>query len=438
MINVLTVFLYVVGIETTYTYFINPELPIPFTVCALAACLATRSIYDVLKHWNNERWWLVCYVAIALVITAATARGEYYGKSIRGASQLIYSLWLALGFYCALSKLPRATISRMALGILWFIAIFAVLEKNPEVSAISDRFRALMDTGGTMGGVYDSDLRDIATHGTIRAKVFALEPSHAAITFFYVSMVFIWAARAGLVANLAWLGACAFALWGIRSPILVPCAFVGLITIVVIRRQQRTAILKEVQLANGLMAIGVFFAMAFVSWDLFAERANEIVEGEGSFMQRVSGPWIFLREYLPKHPLVGTGVVGDLDLLSDQLLGLYRSLGASWMGPEFVGKTISNCLGLHFIYFGALGGLVTLGLLLKATWLNNRAFWCVLCVQLLCVWMSMGGYNSARVWCASAAILCMARRLAITSARRDDSTSFSSLKRAESPAPTRP
>ena len=403
--------LYVFGLHTSYTYLLDPTTPIPFTVCALAFLLSVPVVVMQARSGKLKQIWpFLAYILLAIVVTYITAQPEYYLKSFRGALQLVYSLVIATGLYYLVLSMPQATLARVCFVLLIGLAVFAALERIPAVGALSDRFRALLDTGGLAGGVYNSDLRDIAMHGDIRSKVFSLEPSHAAITFFWLSMVFIWSSRGRALTIAVWLCACALSIWSIQSPILLMAVVCGVPAFSLVRRSRHASALPlEFQVLPLLVTLALTGILFYVTWDLFSARAGDVIAGEGSFIMRVSGPWLFLTEFIPKFPFVGVGVVGDLDMLSEQLLGMYRALGLSWMGPEFVGKSLSNCLGLHFVYFGGLGSLVTLWLLLKASWMNDRKIWLLVMVQSAALWMSMGGYNSVRVWCVSFALLAAAR-----------------------------
>lgn len=402
--------LYVFGLHTNYTYFYDPATPVPFTVCALAWLLSVPVLaMQVLSIKWKQNWPMVIFVLLAIAVTFFTAQQEYYLKSFKGVLQLIYSMVVAAGLYYLVLSMPRATLARVSFVLLLFVAAFSVLERIAAVGAISDKFRTLLDTGGVAGSVYDSDLRDMAMGG-IRSKVFSLEPSHAAITFFWLSMVFIWSSRGRAPTIAVWLCACAASIWSIRSPILLVAVLCGVPAFGLVRRSRKASALPlELKALHLVVTLTLTGILLYVTWDLFSERAEEVAQVEGSFMMRVSGPGLFLTEFIPKFPFVGVGVVGDLDMLSDDLLGMYRAMGLSWMGAEYVGKTISNCLGLHFVYFGGLGGLAMLWLLLKASWIEERLLWLMVMVQVAAVWMSMGGYNSARVWCVSFALLAAAR-----------------------------
>ena len=97
----------------------------------------------------------------------------------------------------------------------------------------------------------------------------------------------------------------------------------------------------------------------------------------------------------------------------DDIRTMYLSMGMSWISlvsDEGIAQGISNSVGLHFIYFGGVCGLLAFGFLIMLCRLRRFSLWLLLLVQLGILWCMQGGYNTAMLWCTSAAIVAAAKR----------------------------
>ena len=395
--NSLLFVLFWLGIHTSVSLNIGLDAPLPYIISGLCALVVAPRLLTRAEGSDLKKIWpLLAYLALSMLVTWLTAVELYYMRSLRGVLQLIYSIGIAAAYYHVVFSMPRKTIAFISLSLLSLLAILSVLEVLGPTKDLSDNFRQSVSTEGS----YMDDARDLALNGAIRAKVFALEPSHAATSVFVLSMAYLWATEISIAGLTWWALMVGIAGWAIRSPILLIAIVCGSVTMLLrpgkseeLMRLVRKNLLAPIM--ASLVSASVFFALTYM---IFQERIMQTIEGEGSFSMRVEVPYTFTKEFLQTHLWMGVGVVGNLDMLTSEIVNVYHSLGMTWLQGDVASRSITNCVALHFIYFGAAAGIVAIFLLFLQVRQRSRILTALLCVQLLCIWFMMGGYNSAPLW----------------------------------------
>ena len=406
--------LYFAGIHTAFYISLGAGLPIPYLMCGIAGVLAFPSILPELRGVRlNDSWPLLAYVVMATVVTAIAAEPTYIMRSVKGVLQLYYSLAAAICLYFVVLTIPRRKMSSLCLVLLCVMAGMAVLESFGTLREYFDSVGRWLSPDW----IYSSDARDELLHGAIRTKVLSPEPSTAATSFFWVSMLFFWSWRPTFKQASLWGVTAMIMLATVRSPgliVAIAFSFLSIYGFRLIGQKNRFSLGTNIALLALLTLVAVGITVSVFS--IFEERFYSIMAGEGSFSMRITGALQFATDYVIQHPWIGTGVVGDLEMLSQEIAGFYRSIGMgvgidtrTYSGWVMASKGLSNNIALHFVYFGGVGGLVSAVLLLRASWLRNRWLWTILVLQILAFSMSGGGYNSAPIWCIGASLIAAAK-----------------------------
>ncbi len=408
--RIIALFLFFVGLHTYFTVAVAPGIPVPNAICLFAAALGCihLGIRKLIRQALRE-WRMGLFLIFAILVTLFSVQSGYAAKSFRGVLQLMYAFALGLVLITLMEKSPREVLGRGALLLIIAIAFSAALEALGPLKALSDAFRQY----ATPNWFYDVDNRDIDIHGRIRSKVFSPEPSTAAISLYCLSMILLWGSRLSVRLLLAWLIAMMISLWAIGSPIVAISILVGLATVAVwllegiYRRRRWILLLGALSLVACAMTILVTVLVIQMR-----QRIEQIQEGDISFTLRVTGSAEFTSEFVRRHPAVGIGVVGDVDMLVGELREFYVARGDRWIAQfedEVVKKMISNNVFIHFIYWGGFGGMFAGLLLLSAIKIKSILLKFLVLVQLSVLWMTLGGYNTPTIWCLSAAIVVMGR-----------------------------
>jgi hypothetical protein len=416
LLNLVCFCLYVFGIHTVFGVPMGDGAPFPFILCAVASLLALPCVLPYLLRLRLSNCWpMVAYLLLATVITAVAAEPSYYARSLRGILQLYYSVALATCLFWVILSIPRQKLASVCLLILVVLALASLLEFLGPLRDISDRFREIASPNWG----YDANERDLAMHGAVRTKVFSPEPSIAATTFFWVSMMFFWSATMSFRQFLLWLTPAIIMLWTNRSPTLIAaiaCCGFTYYALEFIAGGKR--FLTNRNLSVLAISAGVVAAIVIGAYSLFEERFASILSGEGSFAMRETGALQFAGEYVTQHPFIGTGVVGDFEMLTDDIVSLYHSLGVDSQagmdlntsaGSVVASKGLTNDVAIHFTYFGGIGGIIEAALLIAALYLCNRWLWALVLLDVFAFSMSGGGYNGPPIWFIGFSLLAVAK-----------------------------
>jgi hypothetical protein len=408
--------LYVFGLHTQAYLAYGGTAPFPFIIFGLASLLAAPLVFPKLAQFQlNRSWPMLAYLMFAVLVTAAAAQPAFYMRSFRGILQLFYSVGGATCLYFLILSIPRHRMSSVCLMILVLMAVASLLEFLGPLRDVSDSFRMLV----ARNLAYSGDERDVLMHGAIRCKVFSPEPSTASTSFFWISMLYFWSATLTLKKLGGWFVTAVIMTWTVRSPGMVAalaCAFVTICVFQITGSGLKISRGRSVALLGGLAGVGV--VLSILGYSLFSERVKNIMEGDVSFTERITGALQFAFEYDTKHPIIGTGVVGDLEMLTDQITTFFNSIGmgqgsgmdtSTASGVMLAQRGIANNVAVHFIYFGGLGGIIAAALLLRALFLSNRWLWALLPLHIFVAAMATGGYNSALIWSVGFSLAAAAR-----------------------------
>jgi len=407
MYDVALFILFVAGVHTALPLYWWTEFPVPYIACGVAMILTVPRIVPEMRRikWR-ESWAVPAYLIVAVVITLVAAQRQYLVYSLRGVGQLVYSVAIAVSLYWLVVKIPRARLASVCLVLLLFLTAAAALEALGPLKNIVDTAVGWLSPDWN----YSLDERDIMMTGAVRSKAFAPEPSIAAGNILWLSMLFLWSARLGAFQTTLWMMLMAVGIWAIRSPLFLLTLVCGFVLLAARRWADPTwRKLSSWRMVPVLLAILLNVAVLASAFSIFYERAISIGEGEGSFIMRITGPFYYSVQFLRTHPVMGVGVVGDLRSLTGEIAKAYDAQGLYMRAEDSIEKSVSNRFALHLIYFGGLGSVVTLALLMKASRLGHRFFWWVMFMQMACFMMIGGGYNSAPMWCQFASLLAVVR-----------------------------
>src|SRR6185437_10765198 len=121
---------------------------------------------------------------------------------------------------------------------------------------------------------------------------------------------------------------------------------------------------------------------------LFAERLHALQAGkDASFFYRFTGPMLIAVDMFKHHPWAGSGLTGE-PYIADRVLDVFMnsaSFQSAWRIPK-VADVLTNFFWLHWIYLGAVWGVIVLVAL--TTWL--RMLGTVSLVYCWTVWVVLG------------------------------------------------
>jgi hypothetical protein len=412
--------LFFFGVHSALSMQLGLGAPFPYILCGVASICALGIVLPQLLLSRLRNWLpLISYLILATLVTAIAAEPAYFARSARGVLQLYYSVATGVILYYLVLIIPRERMATICLVVLVVLSSASLLEFLGPLRGVSNSFRGI----ATPGWGYDGDERDLAMHGAIRSKVFSPEPSAVATSFFWLSMLFCWSSRLQARQLLIWLATAVILLWTVRSPTLIVAMACSFCTICVLQivGNRRMVFTRRTLASIGITA-GVCLMIGLAARGIFAERFKSISDGEGSFTMRETGSFQFAGEFLTSHVMIGTGVVGDLEMLSNELTSFGRSLGLGQNkdtdnGQFAAGKDLTNNVAIHFVYFGGVCGVIAACLLIMSLYLANRWLWVVILLQIFAFAMSGGAYNSAPIWCIGFS-LAAAARLRVASLER--------------------
>lgn len=391
--------LFVIGFHTSFTVELAPSLPVPMTICGVTALIVTfllpsRELLDISRP-------MTLYLLSALVVNTLAFDEIYWTKYVTGFVQLAYSLWIAQCTYVLVASIPPSKLALTCLALIGAVTALSVAELAPQLKEYMEIISGVIAPAG------EANIeRDTLLHGATRARALALEPSHAALTLSVLSYCFFWTGAIKRFYLLLWLVALLTSIWMIRSPIILVTLITAIGSLVMSQRWDR-AVVGLFAACIGLAGLMIVFADAFDK--IYLHRITAMAEGEGSFVMRLVAPFMFLFQKISENIIIGSGVVGNLEMYASEILSLYHGMGMKYITVETAGLSLTNNIALHFIFFGFAGGLISAWLLIAATRLDNPRHWFILLLQLLTLSLACGGYVAPRIWCMSAMLVAAAR-----------------------------
>ena len=336
---------------------------------------------------------LVLLAYLGSILTADDI--NFLGKRTTGLLQLTYSLVVAYGMFLTLVRADRAQIAAILLSFCLFIIVGCALETWGGLRGISDAVRAKLYNGAV---VYDADLRDEILYGRIRPKLFTSEPS--AVTFAYTHFAAVWLALCPWRYKYAvYTGLLGLAIIVLPGPTLMLMLLLATPYWMFLAGGARRT--SPTRLAGAIAVSGLVVLVAYVGGQvLFAARLHDLQSGkDASFFYRFTGPMLVAIDMFKHHPWAGSGLTGE-PYIADRVLDLFMnsaSFQSAWRIPK-VADVLTNYFWLHWIYLGAVWGVVVLVAL--TAWL--RLLGAASIVYCWAVWtvlgQASGSYVGPKTW----------------------------------------
>lgn len=332
-------------------------------------------------------------VYIGSILSAADV--NYLGKRTTGLLQLTYSLVIAYGMFLTLVRAERRQVAAILLSFCLAIIIGAMLETWAGLRPVSDFVRAKLYNAEY---VYDADIRDEILYGKVRPKLFTSEPP--AVTFAYTHYCAVWLAMSPWrYKYLVYAGLLALAIIVLPGPTLMLMLLLAIpYCLFLAGGEKRTS---PTRMAGALVISALIVMVAYAGGQvLFAERLHELQSGkDASFFYRFTGPMLVALDMFKHHPWAGSGLTGE-PYIADRVLEVFMnsaSFSSAWRIPK-VADVLTNFFWLHWIYLGAVWGvivIVALSLWLRmlgaASVLYPWAIWTVL-------GQASGSYVGPKTW----------------------------------------
>jgi len=404
-------FLYMLGIYTGFAIQFTPTVPMPSALAGVAglALLWRRRMSIETVHVKA----FTGIVAVLLLSIFLPPDLGFLLKRFTGFVQLTYSLIIGYAVFLTMLEARRGQLARFFLVICAVIFVGCILEDYAGLRPISDwvRGRAFTDF------VYEADLRDELLYGRIRPKFFTSEPS--AVTFGFTLFAFIWLMvsrwRFKILAYLAMMGAGIVIMPGptllLMLLMLVPYQFL-------IGKSWTPTMVRFAAL--GTLAGAFVFIFLILGSSAFSNRVNQYAEGaDASSFYRVQGPALVAMDVMEKYPLAGIGLTSEA-YIDDEVLNVYRESGEfdpRWKYDNTF-EVLTNYFWLHWIYFGAIMGVVVL--VAMSRWLKSlgvQSLWFCWAVWAI-LGQASGSYVGPKTWAVmlmTAAGTVVARRISIES-----------------------
>lgn len=390
------VVVYLVGLYTYIPLGFLPGPPVPAFLAGTAGFLLLLLNLRGLRV--RDAWPLAAYLGLALWgIAVAPEAARYLGERSKSWIYLVYSVAGSLGLFLELARWSRDRLARLFLTATLLILAGAALESYTPLGAVSDAVRRAVFEEG----VYAADRRDVLLFGRVRPKLFTSEPSHVAKFFLLSSSVWLGLTRARR-RYLTYALLAAAGLFLIRSPIVILTAGAAAVTKVWLDMPglSRSLLTGPLRRRLGLLAMAAALALlvAGAAATILSTRIAQIASGaDESFLLRIAAPALLATETAVSYPFFGVGLGGN-DAMVHEMQTAFTRLGVDTSRFEEVAEKLFNVFWMHWIYFGALGGVVAVWLVgLFARKVGARHYLFVASMALLFS-QTMGAYNGIRYW----------------------------------------
>jgi hypothetical protein len=336
---------------------------------------------------------LVLLVYLASILAAQDV--NWLGKRTTGLLQLTYSIVIGYGMFLTLVRADRSQVAAILLSFCLTIIVGCMIESWGGLRPISDFVRSKLYNADY---VYDADLRDEILYGKVRPKLFTSEPS--AVTFAYTHFCAAWLAISPWrYKYLVYAGLLGLAIIVLPGPTLMLMLLLAVPYFLFLAGGSRRT--SPTRMVGALVISAVIVMVAYVGGQvLFAERLHELEAGkDASFFYRFTGPMLIAFDMFKHHPWAGSGLTGE-PYIADRVVEVFMnsaSFSSAWRIPK-VADVLTNFFWLHWIYLGAVWGviaIVTLSLWLRmlgaASILYCWAVWTVL-------GQASGSYVGPKTW----------------------------------------
>jgi hypothetical protein len=405
------VVLFLLGLYLGITLQITAKVPLTCAPSGVAGLWMLWRRRDQIRQSHLAGLLLVILVYVGSVLSAEDV--NWLGKRSTGLLQLTYSLVIAYGMFLTLVNADRAQVSAILLTFCVFIIAGCALETWGGLRPISDKARALLyDTAV----VYDADLRDLILYGRVRPKLFTSEPS--AVTFAYTHFCAMWLVLSPWrYKYLVFAGLIGLAILVLPGPTLMLMLLLAVPYFMFLTGGARRTSARR--MIGAAILSGLIVLVAFVAGQIFfAERFNEVQSGrDTSFFYRFTGPMLVALDMFKTHPWAGSGLTGE-PYIADQVVRVYMnssSFSSAWQIPR-IGDVLTNYFFLHWIYLGAVWGVIVLASL--SLWLRMLGAASIL--YCWAVWVILGQASGSYVGPKTWAVLLIAAAASILVARTDE------------------
>jgi hypothetical protein len=393
MVDCALVVLFLVGLYSGIALQVSEKVPLTCAPSGLAGLWMLWRRRNEIRQSHLAGLLLVELIFVGSILSAQDI--TFLGKRSTGLLQLTYSMVIAYGMFLTLVHAERRQVAAILLSFCLFIIVGCALETWTSLRDVSDYVRAKLYNADY---VYDADLRDQILYGKVRPKLFTSEPS--AVTFAYTHYAAVWLAvspwRYKYAVYASLLGLAIIVLPGPTLMLMLLLAIPYLTFLA--GGSRRTA---PARMLGAVVISALIVLIAYVAGKtLFAERLNELQAGkDASFFYRFTGPMLVAFDMFKHHPWAGAGLTGE-PYIAERVLSVYMnsaSFESAWRITK-VADTLTNFFWLHWIYLGAVWGvivIVALSLWLRmlgaASILYCWAIWTVL-------GQASGSYVGPKTW----------------------------------------
>jgi hypothetical protein len=400
-IDSVLVILFLAGLYLGVSLQITSTIPLTCAPSGVAGLLMLWRRRDQInpRHFAG----LLAVVTVYLFSILAATNYAFLNKRFTGLLQLTYSLIIAYAMFLTMVHGERRQIANILLGFCIFIIVGCLLETYAGLRPISDAVRGKLYDASV---IYESDLRDVLLYGRIRPKLFTSEPS--AVTFSYTQYSALWLVLSTWRWKLSvFLCMMAMALFVLPGPTLVLMLLLTvpyLIFLAGIQRGRRPSASRLI----GSLVLSVFLValMIVLGQIFFAARLEQLAMGQdASFFGRFTGPMLVAFDMLKNYSWAGAGLTGE-PFIADRVMNVYinsTAFDSSWRFTR-VADALSNYFWLHWIYLGAVWGVVCI--VAVSVWLRMLGVPSVL--YCWAVWVILGQASGAYVGPKTWSVLLMA------------------------------
>jgi hypothetical protein len=387
------VVLFLLGLYMGVAIQITSKVPLPCAPSGFAGLWMLWRRRNEMRQSHLAGLLLVVLVYLGSILSAQDV--NWLGKRTTGLLQLTYSLVIAYGMFLTLVRAERSQIAAILLAFCLFIIIGCALEEWGGLRPISDFVRAKLYTAGQ---VYDADLRDELLYGRVRPKLFTSEPS--AVTFAYTYFCAVWlAVSAWRYKYLMYAGLLGLAIVVLPGPTLMLMLLLAAPYMLFLAGGERRT--SPSRMAGAIVISGLVVLVAYAGGQiLFAARLHDLQAGkDASFFYRFTGPMLVAFDMFKHHPWAGSGLTGE-PYIADRVLDVFMnsaSFQSAWRIPK-VADVLTNFFWLHWIYLGAVWGVIVLVAL--TAWL--RMLGTVSILYCWAIWVVLGqasgSYVGPKTW----------------------------------------
>ncbi len=422
------VILFLVGLYLGVAIQITEKVPLTCAPSGFAGLWMLWRRRNEIRQSHLAGLLLVLLVFLGSILSADDV--NWLGKRTTGLLQLTYSIVIAYGMFLTLVRADRSQIAAILLTFCLAIIAGCALEQWGGLRPLSDFVRGKLYNNGY---IYDADLRDEILYGRIRPKLFTSEPS--AVTFAYTHYCAVWlAVSAWRYKYLVYCGLLGLAIIVLPGPTLMLMLLLATPYLLFLAGGERRN--SPSRMAGAIVISGLVILVAYVGGKvLFAERLHDLQSGkDASFFYRFTGPMLVAFDMFKHHPWAGSGLTGE-PYIADRVLSVFMnsaSFQSAWKIPK-VADVLTNYFWLHWIYLGAVWGVIVLATL--SVWL--RMLGAVSILYCWAVWTVLGQASGSYVGPKTWAVLLIGAATTILVARQAEAR-VPTVARPAEPALLRP